>query len=259
MLMGKAKRHVLAGAVLTALGSMSATAQAACTFGASGEPTLQGSLTTLLGAGAPNATGDCISDGADAAWTTVGSVGAIDIVLELAGNASTNSFGVYDLTDPTRRLSVFEGNDGVSSQATVRLRQFEGGWRVSVLEQNNADDPSGWTHLTLSTSAFGFYLGTLAQGTFFSNTTLNSDGVDHLYAYRGTGTPFLSGPLAGEVFSMQDYLLAWEDLAGGGDRDYQDFAAIVEDVKPVPLPTAVWLLASGLIGLAGVARRRSLT
>ena len=61
----------------------------------------------------------------------------------------------------------------------------------------------------------------------------------------------------GELFTPQDFILAWEDLFGGGDRDYQDFVVVVQDIRPVPLPPAVWLLASSLIGLAGVARRRA--
>ena len=38
--------------------------------------------------------------------------------------------------------------------------------------------------------------------------------------------------------------------------DAASTATSAQDVTTVPLPTAVWLLGSGLIGLAGVARRR---
>lgn len=256
--MSGSRSLMVQAAIAAGLALAASQAHAVCTFGGSGESPLQGSFDTLLGSGVLDAETACVDDGSDVAWSTVGTTAATTILIELAGNAASNTFGIYDLNDPSRRLSVFEGNDTASSSANLRLAQLaDGSWRVSVREQNNSDDPSGWTAMTLATSAFGFYLGTAAQGTFFSDTTLNTDGLDHLYAYEGTGTEFLSGPLEGEVFALQDYILAWEDLrAPGGDRDYQDFVAIVQDVTPVPLPTAVWLLASGLIGLAGVARRR---
>ncbi|MBB6091246.1 hypothetical protein HNQ60_000092 [Povalibacter uvarum] len=254
--MRRSIRHLTHVAALGVISLAAQQSQAQCTFGASGEPTLQNSLTTLLGGAAPNAVSSCVDEGSDAAWTTVGATGGASILIELAGNAASNGFGIYDLADPTRRLSVFEGNDAISSYATIRLAPLAaGGWRVSVREINNTEDPIGWTHMTLATSSFGFYLSTLANGTFYSGTQLNADGADHMYAYGGSGAEFLSGPLQGEVFGLQDYILAWEDLLGAGDRDYQDFVAIVQDVTPVPLPTAVWLFASGLIGLAGVARR----
>lgn len=236
---------------LAALGLAAAQANALCTFGGSGEPSLQGSFNSMLGANTLSATTACLDDGNDAAWTTVGSIGQIDILLELAGNASTNVFGVYDLSNPNARLSVFDGADSAGDQAILRLRQTVNGWRVSVQEVGSTT----WTHQFISTSAFGFYLNVQGQGTFYSQTGNNADGVDHMYAYQGTGTPFLTGEFAGEFFSRQDYILAWEDLLGGGDRDYQDFVAVVQDITPVPLPTAVWLMISGLVGLAGVSRR----
>ena len=258
--MSRAGRSFVRWAIAAALAIGGAQAHAACTFvGGGGEPSLQSVFDSILGAGAPNTTTACVNDGSDAAWSTVGSVGAIDIVLELAGNAQSNTFGLYDLNNPSRRLTIFEGNDGASAEATLRLRQMaDGTWRASVLEFNNPDDSPTWTNLNgLTTSAFGFYLGTAAQGTFFSETGRNTDSVDHMYAYRGNGAAFIGGPLNGSLFTAQDYILAWEDLLGGGDRDYQDFVVVVQDIRPVPLPPAVWLLASSLIGLAGVARRRS--
>lgn len=238
---------------IVALALAGAQAHAVCTFGSSGESSLQSRFDSLLGTGTLDATTACVDDGDDAAWSTVGAIGEIDIVLELAGNAATNSFGVYDLNDPGARLTIFDGDDAAGDQAVLRLRQTVDGWRVSVQEIGDR----GWTHQFISTGAFGFYLSTRTNGAFFSQSSRNADGVDHLYAYQGTGTPFFSGPLSGEVFALQDYLLAWEDLAGGGDRDYQDFVALVQDVTPVPLPTPVLMLMSGLIGLAGVSRRKA--
>lgn len=44
-------------------------------------------------------------------------------------------------------------------------------------------------------------------------------------------------------------------LALGGERDW-DFDWVRFDVAPVPVPAAVWLFGSGLLGLVGIARRK---
>lgn len=55
------------------------------------------------------------------------------------------------------------------------------------------------------------------------------------------------------VFSFEqgDQFTTW--------KGFQNFALAVRDgdVAPVPLPAAAWLLGSGLLGLIGVARRKS--
>ena len=68
---------------------------------------------------------------------------------------------------------------------------------------------------------------------------------DHMVSWLITG-----GDYAG------DYVLAWEDLKHLGDRDYNDLVVRVSGVSVVPVPAAVWLFGSGLLGLAAAARRR---
>jgi hypothetical protein len=241
------RRGLLRTASLAGLALAAAQSHAACTFGSgSGEPSLQSTFDTLLGADSVNVQTACIADGADGAWTTTGQVGTIDIQIELAGNAQSNTFGIYDLVTGNR-VQVFEGDDGANTLGVIRVSQSNGAWSVRVLDTHaSGSEGTGWGGtFALSSSAFGFYLGT-TNGTFYSETTRNTDGVDRMYSY---------GPLGGNF--PGEYVLAWEDLLNGQDRDYQDFVATVQDITPVPLPTAVWLLGSGLIGLAGVARRRN--
>jgi hypothetical protein len=227
---------------------------ATCTFGGSGEPSLQTSFNGWLGAGAVNTQTGCIADGNDSQWAT--STGGATILLELAGNANTNTFGIYDLSNPANRLTIFAGGDSAGTDAIIRLTSMgNGDWRVTVA----GNLPTA--NITVHQASFGFYLGTAAHGDFFSQTARNGDGLDHMYAYQGTNTQFLSGPLAGSIFQSNDYILAWEDLpASLSDRDYQDFVVDVLNVNPlpVPIPSALWLAASGLIGLFGIGRRKQM-
>lgn len=238
---------VLRAGVIAGLALSASQAYATCTFGGSGEPSLQGVFNGLFTADAPSVTA-CIDEGQDAAWTPVGQAAFIEIGIELAGNASSNTFGIYDFVTGSQ-IRIFEGNDGAGTLGVIQVSQRTNGtWRARVMDTNNTSgEGTGFgSWVSISSPVLGFYLGTAANGTFYSDTTRNADGVDHMYAY---------GPLLGE-FEGQ-YVVAWEDLLNGGDGDYQDFVATLTDLTPVPLPTALWLLASGLIGLAGVARRHS--
>lgn len=244
------QRNWLVGIATVVLGGVSSYAQAAtCTFGTSGEPSLQGTFDGMLDAATVNVQTACLADGADALWNTVNLVGTVDILVELAGNAGSNTFGIYDPGNGNK-FRIFEGNDGAGVGGTIRITQSAGNWYVRV-KDDHID--TGWSAIQqLSSSSFGFYLGTASNGTFYSNTSLNTDGVDHLYAY---------GPLSGDPNWEGLYVQAWEDLNGGGDRDYQDFVVSVADIVPVttvPVPAALPLLLSGL-GVLGLARRRSVT
>lgn len=96
-------------------------------------------------------------------------------------------------------------------------------------------DPSG-SPLFSSASADNVFCG-----WFFCTSE-----ADHMVSWLIT-----DGQYAG------DYVVAWEDLKKLGDRDYNDLVVRVSGVTVVPVPAAVWLFGSGLIGLAMAARRRT--
>lgn len=52
-----------------------------------------------------------------------------------------------------------------------------------------------------------------------------------------------------------DYVIAWEDMKRLGDHDYNDLVIRVSGVSAVPVPSALWLFGSGILGLVAVVRR----
>jgi len=90
------------------------------------------------------------------------------------------------------------------------------------------------------------------QTTFYTDTELNADGLDHFVVLATPDNPYL--------------LIGAEDLPGGGDKDYNDIVFALEVgttttsallAKAVPLPAPVLALL-GPVMLAGVSlvRRR---
>jgi len=224
----------------------------ACTFGSgSGEQTLQGVFDSILPAGTIDAVNDCLLDGNDSVWRQVGGSPTATIIVELAGFANQNVFGIYDATDPSNSVSIFSGPMSTGSSAVINIAGGLGGFDILV---------NGATAGNFQTSSFGFFLTTPQNNDFFSDSSLNADGADHMFAYQGLdpAVSFLSSSaLAGESFSTLFYLLAFEDLEfPGSDGDYQDFVVGARFIAPVPLPSAAALLAGAFLLLRVLTRER---
>ena len=124
------------------------------------------------------------------------------------------------------------------------------------------------TGIDFAANKFGYFMDSSALdggGLFFSDTSLNADGYDHMFAYEGSGVDTIQiPPFAAGTFASNEYVLAWEDLAGGGDRDHDDMVLIVESVTnmsmlvPAPIFGAGGLAWMSLLSLVAWLRRQKL-
>jgi hypothetical protein len=169
------------------------------------------------------------------------------VIIELAAFDESNKMGVFDLADPTKKVELFGGSATTGSQVMMSI-MADG----SVVL--NIDDDSG---VDFAGNGFGFYLDATvgndnSSAIFYSETSLNADGYDHMYAYAGKNDEVQIGDFAAGTWTPGEYVLAFEDLYGTtSDWDYTDFVVMVESVIPVPVPAAVLLgiLGLGVVGL----------
>jgi hypothetical protein len=105
-------------------------------------------------------------------------------------------------------------------------------------------------------------------------TTSGSDTIANSYTQSGASGVFVDGPLTLTGSSAFTLAVSYDNGSTWlGDTSWEttdspdaflihfdgihgNAATIGIDLAPVPVPAAVWLFASGLIGMVGVARRR---
>lgn len=95
-----------------------------------------------------------------------------------------------------------------------------------------------------------FRLNVLSTGdVFYSDSTLNIDGINHVYA-----TAF-SGDIGAHI--PAGTYLAFEDLNGGGDKNYNDENFVFTNLTAaVPEPKSYAMVLAGLGLMGTVAHRR---
>ena len=149
------------------------------------------------------------------------------LMIELAGNAASNSIGVYNSGAPAPLFQVFPGAASAGWFATCHFGP--GGTLAVLLYDQNAVFQGQTNYAGVNRNSFGFYLMG-PGGTFFSQDALNG-GSPQILTYAGTGVNF------------GDWWECFEDLPfvqGGALTDFEDAVVLLQSVAPTPNNVTTW-------------------
>jgi len=158
------------------------------------------------------------------------------VIAATSGGAGQEEFlATASSTPPT----AYSGVSGIVSNIQSEIAS----WAAAAPNSGDLQDTTGTQ--TYSVQSGTLKSGQLSTGQFFNgslNTATSFYDVTTTSAHKAVVTAYANATGAGYWF-----------LSSSGDLTYNVPTA---GVAPVPLPAAVWLLGSGLLGLAGIGRRR---
>ena len=73
------------------------------------------------GSSSIDVTQDALADANDSYWKLNASSGIVNFIAEVTVNADTNTFGIYELTNPANRVQIYAGGDGPGTQRFVKI------------------------------------------------------------------------------------------------------------------------------------------
>ncbi len=182
-----------------------------------------------------NSVGESINVGTDQVdvqrWaSTVSNNSTFTIQVELAGNAGSNAYGIYNaglVAPPLYQVFPGAATSGwfaVASFRTAPVRVIVNLFDASAALQGTT------TYLGADKNDFGFYLQQNPGLTFFTQDGRNPGSLAQALTYAGTG------------LNSGSWWLCWEDLttSQGSDYDFDDAVLFLESVNPTPVNKTTW-------------------
>jgi hypothetical protein len=157
-----------------------------------------------------------------------------------ASNGNTKAAGAAKAVFTSANGTATNAN--VTTKTLTNLISFENGLNSDVTQSTGGLFP-----LTSAgeTSSGSVGTGAEARYGFWSSTDFAALGSSALQLFGFSGN--------GNTGKLQSYILGTATLDANGNLNIVGNAV----TSPVPLPAAVWLFGSGLLGLFGVSRRRA--
>lgn len=182
----------------------------------------------------------------------------LGVSFSIAANATTLTF---DDVSPSTYAHIDNGYGGLDwDNFNVEIPYYDSGYRHGLVSGSYVAYNGSGTQATVSGSAFNFegvYLtgawnnglnvtvsGFLDGNMLYSKTVTVNSYQPTWFAFNYTGIDKLTFDSFGGVDA--GYI-----VGGGTNFAMDDFA-----FSPVPVPAAVWLFGSGLLGVAGLRRTR---
>jgi len=200
---------------------------------------------------------DVVNDqSAFALWThtDIKATTALEVAYYTAGNGQ---LGLYDSLGNEFLFPTFinpnVGNPPLDLDFTTEWNSINFTISGGNLLAGGSFVEDGWS------DSFGFFW--LRDGnSVYTEDSKNGGNPEALSYLLEAGTPInLEGFGLGDfgvAGGNDDWILAFDNY--GGPNDFNDAVMIVKDMQPVPEPATMLLFGAGLIGLAGVARKRKM-
>ncbi|MGE4291665.1 MAG: hypothetical protein AB7E32_05580 [Desulfovibrio sp.] len=181
----------------------------------------------------------------------------------IAGTAQASTFPLNDINTLESYLAGVHGHNGYAGASyEAYTGDLSGSWDLTAIAYE-AQDTDQLTlngsvlFSTADTSAFGTVVSNVdLSNTFFTDVTtgtsysINDSTTIKAYVLTDAWTiPGLNLTLdAGTL------IIGFND-SGSPDADFDDLILAATPTNATPIPGAVWLLGSGLLGLVGLRRR----
>ncbi len=177
---------------------------------------------------------------------------AASLLFATAANAATT------LVYPALDIQQLTGDAGVTSTATSLTM---GGTAITVINSGGAvlynfpDQPFSLTSDTTGSGTLSVGNGSILAATFSNLSLVDLGGgatfsADLTYTGGSMATANMTGGIEGSFFN------ATGSIALGNAFTADNLIAKIGKVQTVPIPAAVWLFGSGLLGLLGIAKRK---